>query len=198
VGSRGPWLSSSKAHTATGSSCSSTSDAFCVPFHTCTVVTSKSFRVHRTAVKLQWQNHSPSFIMVACEMLVCKNSKSSTAAEQMWSFMMSTEPCEHTLSFLSASATIKRQSPSPHRLHVVMQPLNAFTPATGSAHASSHSCLAGSLTWLDWLLRSVLGRLGASRSTVALLSMVSTSVLLWLAWHASTQDQNACRTQKPG
>ena len=46
-----------------------------------------------------------------------------------------------TLSFLSSSATTSRQSPSPKRLQVWMQELNADKPATGSLQASSHGCL---------------------------------------------------------
>lgn len=47
-----------------------------------------------------------------------------------------------TLIFLSASATTRRQSPSPYKLQVCMQLVKAFSPATGSAQASSHSCFA--------------------------------------------------------
>jgi hypothetical protein len=41
-------------------------------------------------------------------------------------------------SFMSMSASTRRQSPSPARLQVWMQLLNARTPEQGSCHASSH------------------------------------------------------------
>jgi hypothetical protein len=78
----------------------------------------------------------------------------------------------HTLSLLSASAMTSLQSPSPHKLQVVMQLLKALTPATGSAHASSHSCLTGSLAWPDLLLRIRRGRAGSS-SMVVLLAILA-------------------------
>jgi hypothetical protein len=48
-----------------------------------------------------------------------------------------------TLSLRSPSATTRRQSPLPMRLHVWMQLLNAARPATGSLHASSHAWRGG-------------------------------------------------------
>lgn len=49
----------------------------------------------------------------------------------------------HTFNFLSESATIKRQSPSPKRLQECIQGEYAFKPETGSFQASSHTSLAG-------------------------------------------------------
>ena len=45
----------------------------------------------------------------------------------------------YTLRFLSRPATASLQSPSPKRSLVCRQAENAFTPATGSKWASSHS-----------------------------------------------------------
>jgi len=102
-----------------------------------------------------------------------------------------------TLSLRSASATTRRQSPSPNRLHVCMHALNAETPATGSAHASSHSCRGGSFAfalrvWSECVLRKVaacpLGVPGAL--------LLALAIVFFAFRHSSTRRGESAGQQK--
>jgi hypothetical protein len=86
-----------------------------------------------------------------------------------------------TFSFLSWSATTRRQSLSPSRLHVCTQGVYALTPATGSIHASSQTCLVLPCCCdcclclkegLDWACSGSIASLAAGAEGVIPLNMI--------------------------